>query len=161
MMETGAATASPEQIAQLLHYTAWLAGNGGWMTTVLIALLAAGGIFCALTIIDWGRRRWGLVFPVLMLISGILLVIPAFALFEAFAALQELNLMWRIVPVDVTEQALLASGMTAISSVGAWVLAGLTGALLYCTLGGAALVRAWRAARAERRPPAEHPEWQE
>jgi hypothetical protein len=48
-----------------------------------------------------------------------------------------------------------------MSSVGAWIVGGLSGALLFCTLGGAALVRAWRAARMKRRPPAEHPEWQD
>ncbi|MFN8379972.1 MAG: hypothetical protein U0452_15010 [Anaerolineae bacterium] len=160
-MPSGASAAPPEQIAQLFQYATYLAENGGWLTTAMIAILAAGSIFCALAIVDWGRQRWGLVFPVLMLICGIILAVLSFSLYEAFAALQELNLLWRMLPVDVSEAALLAAGMSAISSVGAWVLAGLTGALMFCTLGGAALVRRWRAARASRRPPAEHPEWQE
>jgi hypothetical protein len=157
----GTSAAPPEQIAQLFQYAAYLAANGGWLTTAVIAVLAAGAIFCALTIADWGRQRWGLVFPVLMLICGGVLAGLSFALFESFAALQELNLMWRALPVDPFERALLDAGLNAISSVGAWVVAGLSGALLFGTLGGAALIRAWRARRASRRPPAEHPEWQD
>jgi len=160
-MPGGTSAAPPEQIAKLFQAAAFLAGSGGWITTVMIAMLAAGGIFCLLAIVDWGRQRWGLVFPVLMLFCGIILGVLSFALYEAFGTLQELNILWRVLPVDPAEQALLAAGMTAISSVGAWVLAGLTGALLFCTLGGAALIRKWRAARAKRRPPAEHPEWQD
>ncbi|MBL8146931.1 MAG: hypothetical protein JNL34_11155 [Anaerolineae bacterium] len=161
MMPVGASAAPPEQIVQLFQYTAFLAENGGWLTTVMIAVLAAGGIFCLLSIVDWGRQRWGLVFPLLMLNCGIILAVLSFALYDAFGALQELNFLWRMLPVDPAEAALLAAGMNAISSVGAWVLAGLTGALLYCTLGGTALIRRWRAARAKNRPPAEHFEWQD
>jgi hypothetical protein len=153
--------APPEQIAQLVQFATFLADNGAWLTTAVITVLVAGGVFCALTVYDWGRRRWGLVFPVLMLICGVILAVLAFILFDSFAALQELNLFWRALAVAPAERTLLDSAMGAISSVGAWVVGGLTGALLFCTLGGAALVRAWRATRTNRRPPAKHPEWQE
>ena len=160
-MPVGASAAPPEQIAQLFQYAAFLADNGAWLTTAVIAVLAAGGIFCALSVVDWGRQRWGLVFPVLMLICGVILGVLAFILFESFSALQELNLFWRALPVDPFERALLDLAMASIASVGAWVVGGVSGALLFCTLGVTALIRAGRAARAKRRPPAEHPEWQE
>ena len=160
-MPDGASAAPPEQVAQLVQFAGFLRESGGWLTTAVIVLLVAGGVFCALTIVDWGKRRWGLVFPVLMIICGVLLAVVAFILFDAFSALQELNLFWRALPVDPAERLLLDSAMSAIASVGAWVVGGLSGALLFLTLGGAALVRVWRAARTRRRPPVEHPEWQD
>jgi hypothetical protein len=57
--------------------------------------------------------------------------------------------------LDPAERALLDLALAAISSVGAWILAALSGALLFGTLGGTALIRAARA----RRRPLEHPEW--
>jgi uncharacterized membrane protein len=159
LAQAGTSAAPPEQVAQLVQYASFLIQNGGWLTTAMLAALAAGAIFCLLTILDWGRRRWGLVFPVLMLAAALVLAVLSFVLFNTFSALQEVNLFWRGISVDPGERALLEAAMGAISSVGAWILAGLSGALLFVTLGGTALVRAWRAARASRRGPVAHPEW--
>lgn len=160
-MPPGDSAAPPEQIAQLFQYAAFLATNGGWLTTAVIAALAAGGIFCALTIVDWGRQRWGLAMPILMLVCGVVLGALAFILFDAFSALQELNLFWRGLSVSPAERVLLDAAMSSLTSIGAWVVAGVSGALLFCTLGVTALIRKWRAARAKRRPPAERLVWQD
>ncbi|HYO88803.1 MAG TPA: hypothetical protein VER79_09145 [Candidatus Limnocylindrales bacterium] len=157
LAQSDTSAAPPEQVALLFQLATFASVNGGWMTTALIATLAAGGIFCALTIIDWTRQRWGLVFPVLMLITAVILTVLGFILYSTFAGFQEVNFDWRGLAVDPAERALLDLSMGAISSVGAWILAGLSGALLFATLGVTALVRA---ARSKRRPP-EHPEWQD
>lgn len=155
--QSDTSAAPPEQIEQLYYFAAFLVANGGWMTTALIAALAAGAVFCTLTIIDWGRQRWGLVFPILMLIDALILTALGITLFNAFSGLQEVNLFWRGLAVDPAQRALLDMSMAAISSVGAWILAGMSGALLFGTLGATALVRRWRAGRR----PSEHPEWQD
>lgn len=159
LAQVGTSAAPPEQVAQLVQYSGFLAQNGGWLTTAMLAALAVGAVFCLLTIVDWGRRRWGLVFPVLMLVDAVILAVLSFVLFNAFSALQEVNLFWRGIAVDPAERALLDAAMGAISSVGAWILAGLSGALLFVTLGGAALVRAWRATRLNRRGPSANSDW--
>jgi hypothetical protein len=147
--------AAPEQVALLFETAAFLASDGGATTTAMIAALAAGAIFCVLTIADWNRGRWGLVFPILMLVDAVILTVLGVRLYFAFAALQELNFDWQWLVLDPAERALLDLSLAAIASVGAWILAALSGALLFGTLGGTALIRA---ARARRKPP-EHPEW--
>lgn len=147
--------ATPEQVALLFNTASFLAADGAALTTAMIATLAAGGIFCALSIADWTRQRWGLVFPVLMLIDALILAAIGTTMFFAFAALQQLNFDWRWLVVDPAERALLDTSLEVISAVGAWIVAALSAAILFGTLGAVALIRA---ARARRQPP-ENPEW--
>lgn len=147
--------APPEKVALLFNTASFLAADGAVLTTVMIAALAAGGIFCALSIADWTRQRWGLVFPILMLITALILAVTGTTMYFAFAALQELNFDWRWLVVDPAERALLDTSLVVISAVGAWIVAALSAALLFGTLGVVALVRVARS----KRPPPENPEW--
>jgi hypothetical protein len=144
--------ATPRQIESLHTVAYFLADQGSLRIGFIAAVLAAGALLLIVTAVDWNRRRWGALFPALLLASGAGLVLVASSLYDAAGVILSIEINAPRVWIGTSYQALSEAVKAGIGAASGWGVIGVTAGALYALLAAAALIRAVIAVRRGQQP---------
>jgi hypothetical protein len=143
---------TPRQIESLHAVAFFLAEQGSARIGFIAAALAAGLVLLIVTGLDWNRRRWGVVFPAMLLVGGVGLVLVASSLYDAAGVILSIEINAPRVWIGTPYQTLSEAVKAGIGTASGWGVIGVTAGALYVLLAAAALVRVVISVRQRRKP---------